>query len=1084
MTCTQGQGSELDFVIVSRTLEALTTIRIDWAVPWKPHCALIVSIKGAGAADPQWRVQQFSKLALDLAEDEWPRVSATNPEIMCAVGDDPAGLRGNLWKQTRGNAQQADVWLEAANWPDEATAFCVKVCDAFHGQRAEGLQRLLEEAQVSESEAQVAQSRQSQSLQDFKQLRRQQWVGIWGEARRELVLSQELVTKAQESTLPSITGDEISVIVHKAADKAGGLDGLTYAGMRGLLKQAYEELATVLNAAEAELQAPIHWTQNQQWMRETQASTPWDRATPGNTCLQVAIHRLLKGEVLEQRLVDANFPPKVAALTLQAYRGTRHIVSEDILSACIHPEKGILAGCRFATAMARVYLKPILQDVSSCEGLKGLDTWVDDIGADFEAHSPLQVAKQAFAGYRKLATLLADSGLKLSEEKTGFLASTKEARKALQEVLTTSDPKIFQSMRDLGVDCGLGRVRRVKVQRKRWQKGRGRKQKLDRLRVPDQSFRIRLFCGGVCSSLMWGHQAQGFPPSRVTWLRRAVGQQMGLHKMGCLEVALAAQSHRVRDPWADVLTQQVQSWFKALDRWGRDKAPIARVWEQTAASFSDNRQNWHHVKGPLAATVGHMTGIQWNVQEAFVWKRPGQGAKCRALIDDVKAEGCRRIARKVNCPELVKGIDWSVGRKLLSRFMAKGDALRYQGLKALWQGSLVHDGNSPVKTCPKCNVAASWRHVLLDCDWWLDKGFDTPHWYNHESTVASKLPWTRGLRVATRFAIPELCESTGLWQDAHTIDGRGLTFSTDASGGPFTRDARLRVVAVSVAAFKWVDNQPQTVFRGELFAVLLSLQHVEGPIDCTMDCLGVHKRLRGTCQGKFHADLWEQVRQQDPQRLKTVWINSHLGEREFVEKFGADQLWRRDTNAVADKLCNDLAHKLANHQGARTLHAEDAVFEATLELLSGRAAKVLTSQGDEAHPCVKSFEAAKAAKKQASQVDIGGKPRLCRKRIGANVGHGHTQSQAEWFLTLVHRAQDASGHSWRWQGLDLSCERCSLKLLHSKNRKVLEARAATPCGADGPATFDGVHATHCVEMLTMRRAILANQLSSHRQASC
>ncbi|CAE7233325.1 unnamed protein product [Symbiodinium sp. CCMP2456] len=72
-------------------------------------------------------------------------------------------------------------------------------------------------------------------------------------------------------------------------------------------------------------------------------------------------------------------------------------------------------------------------------------------------------------------------------------------------------------------------------------------------------------------------------------------------------------------------------------------------------------------RGPDKA-ASFSEGVQWNVQEA--------------LIDDVKAEGCRRIARKVDWPELAKGIDRSVGRKLLSRFKAKGDSVKYRGLKA------------------------------------------------------------------------------------------------------------------------------------------------------------------------------------------------------------------------------------------------------------------------------------------------------------------------------------------------------------------------------------------------------------------
>ncbi|CAE7770321.1 unnamed protein product [Symbiodinium microadriaticum] len=144
----------------------------------------------------------------------------------------------------------------------------------------------------------------------------------------------------------------------------------------------------------------------QQWIQQTQNNTAWDKATPGNTCLQIAVNRLLKGEVsrcnkkhmiailidletfydcvdlqlLADRLCEAQFPPVVGALALQAYAGERHIVSEDVLSEGIWPKRGIPAGCPLAITMARVFLAPILREASTCEGLAGLDTWVDDIG--------------------------------------------------------------------------------------------------------------------------------------------------------------------------------------------------------------------------------------------------------------------------------------------------------------------------------------------------------------------------------------------------------------------------------------------------------------------------------------------------------------------------------------------------------------------------------------------------------------------------------------------------------------------------------------------------------------------------------
>ena len=262
-------------------------------------------------------------------------------------------------------------------------------------------------------------------------------------------------------------------------------------------------------------------------MRETAERFPWDKASPGNTCLETGMQRLLRGEVsraankhacavlldlqtfydsvnwtkLEERIVATGFPPAIALLVMQVYRGTRYLVAEDLLSEGILPARGILAGCPFATMMARVYLQPIMQEAAQLRSITALDTWVDDIGADFEARYPEQAAFAVYEGYKTLRRLLEGSDLRLSLKKTGFLCTTAEARRELQKLRKDGDPAICDSMKDLGLDCALGRVRRVKVQRARRHKAGKRQKKLKQLRVPSVPAKVRLFRGGVASVL-------------------------------------------------------------------------------------------------------------------------------------------------------------------------------------------------------------------------------------------------------------------------------------------------------------------------------------------------------------------------------------------------------------------------------------------------------------------------------------------------------------------------------------------------------------------------------------------------------
>ncbi|CAE7453123.1 unnamed protein product, partial [Symbiodinium sp. KB8] len=489
ITCTQGEGNELDFVLVSRCIEAAVTLTVDWQE---------MSRRGIGQrwakamevcrGDPQGRGYQVDKVWGTVQETRVVQASKATAAgwwsrmrrcIITLQGQ----LSRNTWEQVQGNAEAADVFLQRAVGRPEEASFVAEVSRAFEQRQVKALGKLREAAEANEAEAQVQASKASQkqykawlnvsvakgmrplfrslakaenvftrpfqdtAVEERAKLRRQQWVKVWGEAGSEYKPGKVLEAKAKQNPLPPIEGAELERIANRVADKAGGLDGLTYASLRNLPSQAYQELAGVLNGSEESLTAPIQWQQQQvcmlakkptierpiyltsityrlwcfarrgpvqQWIQQTQNSTAWDKATPGNTCLQIAVNRLLKGEVsrcnkkhmiailidletfydcvdlqlLADRLCEAQFPPVVGALALQAYAGERHIVSEDVLSEGIKPQKGIPAGCPLAITMARVFLAPILREASTCEGLAGLDTWVDDIGADFEDKRP------------------------------------------------------------------------------------------------------------------------------------------------------------------------------------------------------------------------------------------------------------------------------------------------------------------------------------------------------------------------------------------------------------------------------------------------------------------------------------------------------------------------------------------------------------------------------------------------------------------------------------------------------------------------------------------------------------------------
>ena len=228
ITYTGSGGSEIDFAVVSRSVEAQATLELSWQVPWKPHAALILTVNNAGSENPQWRLQQFPKIGGDAREGPWCPSDRVYPNILGYTGQDeastamatwckqlevcrgacagrgqliqatygtiketckttaslttPAGWWGRLrrgatklqaavnssaWQVAQGDARTLDPFLgEAAGFP-EAEDCVRRLCAAFQEQKAHQLREVVSWIIRKEAEAQEHASKQS--LEQFRQ---------------------------------------------------------------------------------------------------------------------------------------------------------------------------------------------------------------------------------------------------------------------------------------------------------------------------------------------------------------------------------------------------------------------------------------------------------------------------------------------------------------------------------------------------------------------------------------------------------------------------------------------------------------------------------------------------------------------------------------------------------------------------------------------------------------------------------------------------------------------------------------------------------------------------------------------------
>ena len=158
---------------------------------------------------------------------------------------------------------------------------------------------------------------------------------------------------------------------------------------------------------------------------------------------------------------------------------------------------------------------------------------------------------------------------------------------------------------------------------------------------------------------------------------------------------------------------------------------------------------------------------------------------------------------------------------------------------------------------------------------------------------------------------------------------------------------------VQVGAITNRAPRAQTVFRGELYAMLQLARYTSGTVDATLDCKGVLKRIRSVRLGKTHSDLWWALRPAGTHRLQMTWVPSHVTEQEFLQAVGPDHLCRKQVNERADELCGQLAASLVRAADKEILRLSDSNTKKAQEFLAGRAEKILAATGDNQHPVYK-----------------------------------------------------------------------------------------------------------------------------------
>ena len=252
-------------------------------------------------------------------------------------------------------------------------------------------------------------------------------------------------------------------------------------------------------------------------------------------------------------------------------------------------------------------------------------------------------------------------------------------------------------------------------------------------------------------------------------------------------------------------------------------------------------------------------------------------------------------------------------------------------------------------------------------------------------------------------------------------------FGTDASGGPFSSDPRLRVVSWAVVYGRVKEGQfcfegqasgrlPQgaTVTQGEAAAMAFVLK------ETTKEATVIADSKASIAQAESHKftaamhPIWNEVFE-DRGRLRLEWIKSHQLEEDFIRDHGLKHRWKWQVNSMADKLCGKRSAEVAVSAHAKKVQAVDKIAFEVNHFLCDRVKALLMSEVTPA------LSLLKAAKERKSRGDFRGK----QHRPAADGG----LNKKERMQRMIDQQQ--GGHDYEWTrktsvNWAITCKKCKL----------------------------------------------------------
>ena len=833
------------------------------------------------------------------------------------------------------------------------------------------------------------------------------------------------------------------------------------------------------------------------WLKEYSREAGFDSAVPGHTSLDPALARLIRAEDhkgrgqtfitlfcdlegfydvvrhdrLAQQSLELGFPSLITELAIQLYEGPRCLHGENVASPSIWPKRGMLQGCPCAPTLAKLTTHRPLTAILAKPGVSHADLWLDDISIDI-VHQDAEIAAHlGVDAFRSLKCLLHEEGLELNMSKTKFVVNNAKSRKALTTMCGRGMPEVAELVKDLGLDSAGAKRRRVTTSLKRFRICVSRQAKLKTYRLSRRQ-RTKVFSASPLAAGLYGHQGQGVAPKRLKVVRAAISRHAGRSQLGSTDVILDLMAHQVQDPLLKVVLDQADALFRAFVNISPQGSRILlRTWKVAWRRQSNAIHGWKTVAGPVAAMCQYCLDLGIDASDPLVWKYKNRELQIRlnsptcshsiriflsAAVGEFRAA---KLGAVTTAEGAAEGVDWTIPRRLLRSPRTKKNRHAY---RAVWQGQVLHKDNGGQATC-RCGAARTLQHIMYECP--LAKPYKlSPAATAFRRRFPQPCFWLRGMvpsswtHLAFKAEKGQL-EKTGIFVD-EVPDSTGLVVGTDASGGPYTKDPRLRAVgwAVVIAerqgqevrvvgTISGVILPPATVPQGEHLAIIEAIRHTSGILELTTDCKGALKTLHSAQPHKKTMPEWGDVWHQK-ERVRATWVRAHKEAEAFEAEFPQQQ-WRRQLNIAADHLAGLRAREALSPHAARRVYEIDRLATEINDHLASRAEWQLQGRDNQFVP--------RAVRETLTQFDKSQRPH-------AQALYANKRSRLKEML-----AESSQGHKWTFTrgenatNLQLKCEVCGLWVQQTYSQAVFQRVDAHPCQgfpSQGPRFWPELHPSH------------------------